>query len=232
MVKKPEGKKEDSNSKQAMINIGLAYLRRTKPHVLLLHMICFIIANIVVTFSYVMIFHFPSIVSLCAGPSEPSGISLSARQQIEVDSALGNFLRETGANRVSLHRYHAPTEAPQGIPFVSQTMTNEVITSGNNRILPLQRSIPIFTTPLLNARLAENNCMVASLSREVPNSRVHWYFVTFNGQSIIRCPIYQPNGNILGFISVDWINEVANLDSWESITKAEAARLSLILSRR
>jgi hypothetical protein len=65
------------------------------------------------------------------------------------------------------------------------------------------------------------------------NSINHWYFETRQARSMLRCPIFTRDGDIVGFVGLDWLQDahVESLRDTERKIKSSAAALGKIFDK-
>ena len=106
--------------------------------------------------------------------------------------------------RAYVYRYHNGLPAISGVPFFFQTNVNEVISPGSTRLLNFEQRIPASIHIAMNTAFVANKCLLISDTRLNQNSQDYYFFESRNAVAVMRCPIYMDNGDLLGFVGIDW----------------------------
>jgi len=185
----------------------LAYLKNTSVARLFAHLFFIITLCLVLSFSYVVAFHFTNLVEIYteAHSIRNFGNKLQGNMQVEADleSNLQKLLLETHGNRAYVYRYHNGLAAVNGVPFFFQTMTHETIRPGTNRIMAVEQRLPASISPSINMQFLQNRCLVAQGLDNV-NHTLHYMYVNHGIRAMIRCPIFLSKGDLFGFVGVDF----------------------------
>jgi len=67
-----------------------------------------------------------------------------------------------------------------------------------------------------NIEFMEHKCVVLNNINADPNSANYWLFETRNAMAIIRCPFYTSNGDLVGFVGVDYTQATSSHDLTKS----------------
>ena len=205
---------EDQLNKRApLIESFLNYLSRTKPILLLVHLIFVSVICAVLSMTYIVSFHFTSILAVYQEAHDVANFSknlkISARQDQEIKSSLDQLMASTNSNRAYVFRYHNGLAAISGVPFFFATNTHEVISPGTTRVMGFDQRIPASMDIAMNNQFMQDKCAVVSKTDDDYNSQNYWYFQSRGAKSLIRCPIFMPNGDIFGFVGIDWTNSTS-----------------------
>ena len=164
------------------------------------------------TVTYILTFDFQTIVDIWKKSHHNFGQELHT--SVEVDSAikpeLEKILLETNSNRVYIFRYHNGTPSPNNVPFIFFTNTYEIIQPGTNRLINLSQRLPASLIHDMNVEFTKDKCVSLNNLDKQPNGANYWIYQTRNSASTIRCPFFSKDGDLLGFIGVDYINNVAD----------------------
>lgn len=200
------------NQKKSVLEIFLRYLSRTRPGILFLHLIWLVIASCALSTSYIIAFHFTSLLRIYeeAHAIRDFGHHLRTSTKIdsEVTARLQELLEHTSANRAYVFRYHNGLAAVSGVPFFFQTLTHEVISPGTPRVMQYERQIPAGMNMAMSNEFTQNRCGQVQKTDADPGSQNYWFYQSRGAKSLIRCPIYMPNGDLFGYVGVDFLNEV------------------------
>jgi hypothetical protein len=203
---------QESTGKLAVIDSFFGYLSRTPPYLLFVHLIWIMLASAVLSASYIVAFHFTSVLNIYQEAHSvrnfSANLQVSARKDREISAALTSLLESTGSNRAYVFRYHNGLAAVNGVPFFFQTMTHEVISPGTPRVMQFEQRIPASMNMAVNNKFSQNMCAVVEHADDDRDSQNYWYFQSRGARSLIRCPIFMPNGDLFGFIGVDYTTDV------------------------
>lgn len=228
----------ESTGKLAIVDSFFGYLSRTSPLLLFVHLLWMMLASAVLSASYIVAFHFTSVVSIYQDAHNvrnfSANLQVSARKDREISAALVSLLESTGSNRAYVFRYHNGLAAVNGVPFFFQTMTHEVISPGTPRVMQFEQRIPASMNMAVNNRFSQNMCAVVEHADDDRDSQNYWYFQSRGARSLIRCPIFMQNGDLFGFVGIDFISDVNGppLASAESKVKDSASIMANIFSSR
>lgn len=221
---------EEPKTKKSLIEAIFGYLATTPPTLMFIHLAWIIIASCALSFAYVASFHFTSLLSIYREAHNIQNFStnlrVSARQDQEIERTLQTLLDSTNSNRAYVFRYHNGLAAINGVPFFFQTLTHEVISPGTPRVLQFEQRIPTSVNIAVNNRFIQNECSVISNTAQDRDSQNYWYFQSRGAVDLIRCPIFMPNGDLFGFIGIDYTSDVSTDKLTADAAKVkEAARI-------
>lgn len=214
MAEKTLEKTENNNDykKKSIIEIILDYVSRTSPGLLFLHLIWIIIAVGMLSVSYIVAFHFTSVLSIYREAHDvrnfDNNLRLSVSQDETINSMLTELLNDLLANRAYLARYHNGIASVSGIPFISQSITHEVIRPGTPRLMLLEQRIPASLNIFPN-RFAENICSTLNRTLTARDNQNIWFLQSHNSNAMIRCPIFMPNGDLFGYVGIDYSDNLS-----------------------
>jgi hypothetical protein len=225
-----------AESKVSIIEIFLRYLSRTRPLMLIFHLFWILCAGSILSVCYVVSFHFTSLVHIYDEAHNikefNNNLRISAKIDAEIQDILNKVLAETHSNRSYLFRYHNGLAAVNGIPFFFQTNTHEVISPGTQRLMQFYQRIPASITPFMNQKFAQNECIVLNNIDKSTDIQMLYFYQSRNTKSMIRCPIFMGDGDLWGFVGIDFNNEqnVDKLDKDKTIVIKAAMDLTKIFA--
>lgn len=218
---------------QDILQIVLKYLKTVPPLKMAWHlawlfcMLCMLSVTYIVTFNFKPILdHWERSRSFEHFRSEMSNsITVDAR----VNHELGNLMQATRADRAYIFRYHNGIPSVAGVPFMFHSNTHEVIKPGTSRVIMFNQRLPSSLNVGMNMEFSKNNCVSFHNLNEHVDSVNYWYWQTRGAHNMIRCAIYTRNGDILGFVGLDYISTLSDHDSAENELKLKAS--AALLSR-
>lgn len=200
--------------KPSMLQLLLDYLTNTSTLHLMAHSIYIGVTCMFLSFSYVAAFHWSSIIQLYEEANNhnqfSNNLKLNAELDTKITAIIQKLLESTNGMRVYVYRYHNGLPAISGVPFFFQTNTNEVITPGTLRLLSFEQRIPSGIHIGMNNAFVANKCLLISDTRHDQNSQDYYFFESRNAIAVLRCPIYMDNGDLFGFVGIDWNHTVTN----------------------
>lgn len=186
----------------------LRYLSRTSPAMLAVHLIYISTASIFISMAYVVSFHWDSLVRLYEEAHNVQAFSENLKTSVENDnkiySDLNTMVTESNGMRAYVYRYHNGLAAISGVPFFFQTMTHEVIANGATRIMQFEQRIPASMHMAINNDFVQDHCAIIEHADRDPSSQNYYFYQSRNARALIRCPIYMDNGDLFGFVGVDF----------------------------
>ena len=227
-----------TNKKTPLAEIFLGYLNRTPLGVLFLHLLWIVVASCALSSSYILAFHFTSLVMIYEEAHNirnfGNNLRLTAKQDHDINTALSELLASSTASRAYVFRYHNGLAAVNGVPFFFQTNTHEVISPGTSRVIQFEQHIPASIDIAMNNQFVSNRCAMVSNTHADRDSQNYWYFQNRSAKSLIRCPIFMGNGDLFGFAGVDFAESIdaARLAHIGESVKALAAAIGVIFSSR
>lgn len=193
---------------KTMLEIFVDYLKTTQPGILMLHLFYIMMICVSLSFSYILAFHWGTVVQIYTDAHDVKGFSNNLKVSVENDSKIGDLLRitleKTGGIRAYVYRYHNGLAAISSVPFFFQTNTHEIIAPGGSRLLPYEQRIPASFNIFINAQFIKNTCAIITDADLDKNSQNYYFWTTRGAKSFIRCPIYLDNGDLFGFVGVDY----------------------------
>jgi hypothetical protein len=225
--------------KKSVLEIFFDYLSRTPPRLLFIHLLWLIIASCALSSSYILAFHFTSVLSIYREAHNISNFNdnlrVSAKRDQEINTALQALLETTHSTRAYVFRYHNGLAAVNGVPFFFHTVTNEVISPGTPRVIQFERNIPSGINMAMNSQFMQNRCAVINNADADRESQNYWYYQSRGARSMIRCPIFMQNGDLFGFVGVDYSSDHPSGDiavMVQTVTDASIAIAGIFANRR
>jgi hypothetical protein len=158
--------------------------------------------------SYVFAFHWSSLVELYEEAHTAKRFSdnfkVGAETDVTVNNILRNLISSYGGMRVYVYRYHNGLAAISGVPFFFQSNTHELIAPGADRLMPYEQRIPASIHVSMNNNFIQDKCVLVSDTTVDKNDQNYYFYVSRNATSVARCPIFLANGDLFGFVGIDW----------------------------
>lgn len=223
---------------QSILQLLLKYFRTVHPLKMLWHLIWITLVLCVMSATYIVTFHFQPVVAIWERSRSMEHFTYELHTTIAIDTQvvaeLQKALDSTHADRTYVFRYHNGIPAVGGVPFIFHTNTHEVIRPGTTRVIGLMQRIPSSINVVMNQSFARGRCIVLDDIDKDANDHDYWYFQSRGARHMIRCPIYARQGDLIGFVGADYVNEGPRpaLDLYESIIKQSATALGIILQQR
>jgi hypothetical protein len=221
--------------KQATIAAVLAdYLTNTRPVILLVHVLYITVITAIFSIAYVISFHFTTLVSVYEEAHSIQSFSMNLKTSVENDNAiysnLNRLLADTQSSRVYVYRYHNGLAAISGVPFFFQTMTHETISPGTARIMTFEQRIPASIHMAINNAFVNDKCAVITNTDRDRENQDYYFWMSRNAKNIIRCPIYMGNGDLFGFVGIDFAADMPDATGAEKQLKATAADIGKLFA--
>lgn len=192
-----------------------------------LHLIWAALVCAILSISYVVSFHFTSLFEIYQEAHNiqnfNSNLLASSKHDSQINELLEEMLGATDASRAYVFRYHNGLAAVSGVPFFFQTNTHEVIRPGTTRVVMFEQHIPASINMAVSNQLMANRCAVLPKTDDDKDSQNYWFFQNRAAKSLIRCPIFMPNGDIFGFIGIDYTDRQEPKKLENSVEKLRVA---------
>jgi hypothetical protein len=202
----------DDDKKLSLLQLVAEYLNRTRPLIMMFHLFYLSGLALVFAVAYVIAFHWTSLVTLYEEAHSVSTFSTNLKINVEHDNeigmALSKVLEETHGMRAYIYRYHNGLAAISGVPFFFQTMTHEIISQGAARIIRFEQRIPVGIHLAVNNQFINNKCAIIIKTDADINSQDYLFYQNHAAKAVIQCPIYMPNGDLFGYVGVDYPKEL------------------------
>lgn len=191
-----------------MLQILLEYLIKTPPLNLFVHMFYIMFVCITLSISYIAAFHWTSVMEIYKEAHDIADFSDNFKLSVEADNQINirlqKLLDENDGMRVYVYRYHNGLAAISGVPFFFQSNTHELISPGSSRLMTFEQRIPASIHIAMNNEFIQDKCMIIKDTTVDKNSQNYYFFTNRNASSLARCPIFTPNGDLFGFVGIDW----------------------------
>jgi len=225
-------------NKASILELVLSYLSNTKPVLMFIHLVWFTIVCAILSITYLVSFHFTNLIDIYQEAHNiqkfNSNLVFSMQQDSAINANLNELVSKTHANRAYLFRYHNGLAAVSGVPFFFQTNTHEVISPGTPRVIQFEQHIPASINLAINNKFMMNQCAIIPKVDEDKDSQNYWFFQNRGAKSIVRCPVFMPNGDLFGFVGVDFTDrvDIKDLNQIENEIKIVANSLALVFATK
>lgn len=127
----------------------------------------------------------------------------------QINDVINLILKETNASRVCIVKYHNGNKDMTGKSFLKMSMTNEVVNIG---IAPMMQDFKDIFRSLLSYwchELEKNEVCVIRNAEEIKGKDVtmYQYLVTRNIESKYGTVLKDNDGNIIGFICIEYLDK-------------------------
>ena len=218
--------KSPDHVKLSMLHIILDYLTRTSILLLFVHMIYIGMVCCFLSLSYIIAFHWTSLIEIYREAHDVSQFSTNFKVSIEADiqinDKLQKFLDKNTGTRAYVYRYHNGLAAINGVPFFFQSNTHEVISPGTGRLMGFEQRIPASIHVAMNNEFVQDQCYLIKDTTQDKSEQNYYFYTSRNAVSMARCPIFLSNGDLFGFIGIDWnrtTNDPKVLDDLQTLSK-------------
>jgi len=222
----------DEEKKATLAQIAVNYLSNTRPMMLAIHFLYIAMVSMVFATAYVVAFHFTSLVSVYEEAHSIQSFSTNFKTSVENDNAiyanLNRLLNENGGMRAYVYRYHNGLAAISGVPFFFQTMTHEVISPGTSRIMNFEQRIPASIHLAINNAFVNDKCTSIRDTNRDKDNQDYYFWLSRGAKHLIRCPIFMSNGDLFGFVGVDFASDISEPDSSMKRIKDATSEISKI----
>jgi len=210
-----------------MLEILLDYFKKTKPALLILHLIYIMVVSITLSMSYVLAFHWTAVIQIYADAHDVRLFGTNLKNSVENDAKLNNILHamiaESGGIRSYIYRYHNGLAAINSVPFFFQSNTHEAIAPGVSRLMAYEQRIPASFSVSINNQYVKNQCATIANADVDKDSQNYYYYQARTAKAFIRCPIYMENGDLFGFVGIDFLSNPTDMKKATAQT-ADAAK--------
>ena len=208
----------------------LRYLSKTSAFMLAVHLIYIGTASIFISSAYVISFHWESLVRIYEEAHSIQSFSANLKTSVENDhriySDLNTIMADTKGMRAYVYRYHNGLAAISGVPFFFQTMTHEVIAPGASRIMEFEQRIPAGIHMEINNEFIQDKCAIINNTDKDPGNQNYYFYQSRNAKALIRCPIYMGNGDLFGFVGVDFSKNLSATTADSTVKDVEIVKRS------
>lgn len=139
-------------------------------------------------------------------PNESKDIAYIERQ---INDNLNTILKETGASRVSIVKYHNGNKDMTGKSFLKMSMTNEVVNLG---VAPMMSDFRDLFRSLLAYwchEIETKECCIISDTEDLKDIDItmYQYLTVRNIEAKYGIGLKDKDGNIIGFICIEYLNK-------------------------
>ena len=224
----------DDQKQATLAQVVVDYLSRTRPIMLLVHLIYIAAVTAIFATAYVVAFHFTSLITVYEEAHSISSFSYNLKTSVENDNSiyrnLNRLLTDGNGMRAYVYRYHNGLAAISGVPFFFQTMTHEVISPGTSRIMNFEQRIPASIHMAINNQFVNDKCAVIKNADQDKENQDYYFWMSRNAKHLIRCPIYMTNGDLFGFVGVDYSTDISDLSAAERSVKDTAKEIGKLFA--
>lgn len=223
---------------KSIIELMLKYFKTVHPLKMLWHLVWITAVLCMMSITYIVTFHFEPVFDLWQRSRSMQYFTHELTTSIHVDTRiteeLQRSLSSTLSDRTYVFRYHNGIPAVGGIPFIFHTNTHEVIRPGVNRVISFMQRIPSSINVHMNQEFAKGKCITLMDIDTDTTGNDYWYYQARGARHMIRCPIYARQGDLIGFVGADYVQEavVPNLAAHETHLKQSAQHIGQILQQR
>ena len=197
------------NQKTTLAQLLVQYLTNTKPWVLLVHLLWLASVCVILSVTYIGAFHTTDLINFYQEAHNiknfNTNLILSAKQDRAINDILDELVVRTHANRAYIFRYHNGLAAVSGVPFFFQTNTHEVIAPGTARVIQFEQHIPASINLAISNQFLANKCATVAQADGDKDSQNYYFYQVRAAKSLIRCPIFMNNGDLFGFVGIDYL---------------------------
>jgi len=198
--------------KKTIAEILVRYLSSTTPVMLFIHLLWLMVICAVLSTTYVVSFHFTSLLSVYQDAHNiqnfNNNLLSSKKQDGNVNSILEELLESSKANRAYVFRYHNGLAAVSGVPFFFQSNTHEVISPGTPRVIQFEQHIPASINIAISNQFMQDKCAIIPKADDDKDSQNYWFYQNRGARSLVRCPIFMSNGDLFGFVGIDYLDRI------------------------
>lgn len=216
----------EESEKTTMARLALRYLTATSVARQLFHAFVVILFVLTGTGAYVVIKDFSALVRVWSEAHEISSFSNNLKLNVTNDGLIARdldaIMLKSGSARAYIYRFHNGLAAINNVPFFFQSMTHETIAPGAQRILPYEQRIPVGIGMKMNLAFLANKCIVMRDTDKDMGNANYYYWISRGARHFVRCPIFMPNGDLFGFVGLDYIDQDSKLEEGEKLLREQA----------
>jgi len=220
----------DQSDKTTLARLALRYLATTSVARQLFHVFILILLVMVGTASYVAIKDFRALVRVWTEAHEINSFSANLKISVSNDSQIARdldaIMAKTNGARAYVYRFHNGLAAINNVPFFFQSMTHEDIAPGTTRILPYEQRIPVGIGMKMNMAFLSNQCIVMKDTDKDSGNANYYYWISRGAKHFVRCPIFMPNGDLFGFVGIDYNAPDSRIEEGQRLLREQADRLA------
>lgn len=184
------------------------YFRKTKISVMMFHLFYVISICLTLSVTYTVAFHWGDVFSIYDQTHNQNSFSADLKTSVkaddEINDSLQKVLKKTGAMRAYMFRYHDGIGSVSGIQFFFESDTEEVISPGTTRLMQYDQNVPASVDWLMNSDFIHDKCAAIPNTIADPTSQSYFYMQSRSAEAVIRCPVFDDEGNLFGFVGLDF----------------------------
>lgn len=221
----------------SILSILLKYVKSASIGRMFAHLVWLSCLLLVCSLTYILTFHFQPVMEAWQKSQSinhfKSELSSSIALDTKINQELLLLLEDTQSDRSYVFRFHNGIPSVSGVPFIFHTNTHEIIRAGVTRVILFGQRIPSSLNSQSNQEFTQRQCVTFIHLDDNQNSIHYWYFETRQARSMLRCPIFTRDGDIVGFVGLDWLQDAnqQTLKDGERKIKASAAKLGQIFDK-
>jgi len=220
----------DEDKKLTLVELVLQYLSTVSVARQLFHLFFVFVVALIFTVSWVIIKDYSALVQVWADAHEISTFSnrlkINVANDSEIAKDLERIMQETNGARAYIYRFHNGLAAVNNVPFFFQSMTHESISPGTQRVMPFEQRIPVGIGMKMNMAFLRNDCIVMKDTDKDTSDSNYYYWTSRGARHFVRCPIYMGNGDLFGFVGVDYNREDSKVTDGQRMLRDEADRIA------
>lgn len=223
------------DAKLSMLQILVDYLKTTPPLNLIVHMIYITVICAILSASYLVSFHWNDLATLYTNYQEQSSneerFELDLDTNTQVNYKLQSLLTEVDGMRAYVYRYHGRLDTVSGVPYFYQSNIFEMISPGAARLMDYEQRVPAGIHMAMNNEFVRDRCMLIKDTTTDKGSQNYYFYTSRNAMAIERCPIFLDNGDLFGFVGIDWDTPIENTENLTGKLHNVASELGKIFSK-
>lgn len=200
------------DAKLSMLRILVDYLKSTPPLNLIIHMIYITVICGILSASYILAFHWNDVVTFYTAYQEQTTneerFELDLDTDTQVNYKLQSLITEVDGMRAYVYRYHGKLDTVSGVPFLYQSNIFEIISPGAARLMNYEQRVPTGIHMAMNNEFVKDRCMLIKDTTTDKDSQNYYVYTSRNAMAVERCPIFLDNGDLFGFVGIDWDTSV------------------------
>ena len=228
---------QTADTSKSLARLLVNYFRHTPAWMLPLHLIYVMILCMCFVGSYVAAFHFTSLLDVYKEAHNVAEFGNNLRISVETDGkihdAINDFLANESGMRAYVYRYHNGLAALNGVPFFFQSNIQEVIAPGASRLLPYEQRIPVSINVNIANQFVQDRCVMIPNTESDTSHQNYYFFSSRAARSLVRCPVIMANGDLFGFVGIDFPASKPAIELQQVATKMKslASKLGTLYSK-
>lgn len=217
-----------------MVDNIIKYLKVTPPWKMFMHLVWLLCLLMILSSTYIITFHFQPVVTLIQRSQSLSYFSEHLQTSIAIDQQINALIQPllstSNASRSYVFRYHNGIPSVNNVPFMFHSMTHEWIKPGTSRVVMFSQRLPTGILGQQNADMIRRRCVAVNYLDRTPESIYGWHYYMRGAIAVVRCPFFSAQGDLLGFVGIDFNERISDSDLVSAVTTTLSAseRLSII----